>query len=53
MQARWEQEDAHDFLEYLVDRMHQELLALARGDTGGLHQPRAGGCGLSNECGAA
>ncbi|KAI7836053.1 hypothetical protein COHA_010084 [Chlorella ohadii] len=31
---RWEQEDAHDFLEYLVDRMHLELLALARADTG-------------------
>lgn len=31
---RWEQEDAHDFLEYLVDRMHQELLVLARADTG-------------------
>lgn len=34
VQPRWEQEDAHDFLEYLVDRMHQELLVLARADTG-------------------
>lgn len=32
LQPRWEQEDAHDFLEYLVERMHQELLALARTD---------------------
>lgn len=38
VQPRWEQEDAHDFLEYVVDRMHLELLALARGDTGGLRQ---------------
>jgi hypothetical protein len=27
-QPRWEQEDAHDFFEFLVDRMHQEWAAL-------------------------
>lgn len=28
-----EQEDAHDFLEFLVDRMHSELAALAAADS--------------------
>lgn len=31
LQPRWEQEDAHDFLEYLVDRMHQEWARLSGG----------------------
>lgn len=31
VQPRWEQEDAHDFLEYLVDRMHQEWARLSGG----------------------
>ncbi len=48
VQPRWEQEDAHDFLEYLVDRMHLELLALARADTGGCTRLEAGDAGSSH-----
>ena len=35
MQGR-DQEDAHDFLEFLVDHMHQELLCLSGRAGGGL-----------------
>lgn len=39
LQPRWEQEDAHDFLEFLVDRMHLELLRLARAGAAGVAAP--------------
>lgn len=50
LQAR-EQEDAHDFLEFLVDRMHQELAALTR--SGGAGQDGAAAAAVAASPAAA